>query len=320
MSYSSFKKDKLLMESWRNYVNEEASASEMDPNDFPMKLSQVGDKYTRKQAKAIATGGLKDGDAEDDKIGMSKGSWGLKQLKPSQSSMNINKALNFSIMMLLKKGNFSKGPGGDLGCIVTSDNHIMDGHHRWVASGMIKPDVTVGGYEAAFPAKEMIAVLNILTLHFTGRRTGKKASGGFEQFSPERIKSELVNFTQGKGLFKGSTPEEVLRACEIFTEQKGEAAITAAATKFAENAGQLTLSLPQGFPARPDMPIISKGKGHLDLAVKLLSSGAVDINPKFAGKTGEPGGIPSGITSDAVKADRERKMRDLEEGKTPKKE
>ena len=43
------------------------------------------------------------------------------------------------------------------------------------------------------------------------------------------------------------------------------------------------------------MPIISKKKGHLALAVKLLNSGAVDVNPKYAGDSGEPGDVePSG--------------------------
>ena len=49
-----------------------------------------------------------------------------------------------------------------------------------------------------------------------------------------------------------------------------------------ENVSQLTLSVPGGFPERPDMPVISKGKGHLEQAIELLQQGKVDLNEPYA--------------------------------------
>ena len=50
----------------------------------------------------------------------------------------------------------------------------------------------------------------------------------------------------------------------------------------ADNVSQLTLEVPAGFPERPDMPVISKGKGHLNMAIDLLKSGQVDLNEPYA--------------------------------------
>ena len=50
------------------------------------------------------------------------------------------------------------------------------------------------------------------------------------------------------------------------------------------------MSVPGGFPARPDMPVISAKKGHLSLAIKLLKSGAVDLNPPYADEKAGAGG------------------------------
>ena len=306
------------MENWRRFLNEKADPNKIPGEDFPMKLSSVGAKYDRDQATKIATGGLKDGNKEDDKIEVGQEVFSVKELKPSQSSMNLPKAMKFAIGMILKHPKFPNGPGGDLGAIISKNGHIMDGHHRWIASGMVNPNSKIKGEHVQFPAKQLIAILNILTLHFVGSSKGKDASGGFDQFTDEAlmIKTLQKMAKTGKGVWTADNdPAKVLKACEVFSGQQGEAAVSAAARKMFQNANQLTLSLPNGFPTRPDMPMISAGKGHVKLAVKLLKSGSIDVNPKFAGDTGEPGGVASGIAFDQAQAERERKMRDLEENK-----
>ena len=293
--FSSYGKDKLIFENWRKYVSEDASPAKMDPDDFPMKLGDVAAKYSKSQATQIATSGLEDGDRSDDIIDASPGGAAVSELKPSQSSMNIGKAVAFAIGMILKHKVFSNGPGGELGAIITNDNHIMDGHHRWIASGMVDPSVSVKGIVVDFPAKQLIAVLNILTLHFTGRAEGKEGGGSFKDFNESGIGAVLQKYAK-EGIWSANNdPKMVLKACEIFTGVKGQGAIAAAAKKMADNVSQLTLAVPAGFPQREDMPIISKGEGHLALAVKLLNSGAIDVNPEYAGDSGEPGDVePSG--------------------------
>ena len=70
---------------------------------------------------------VQSGDATN-KILVTKVSLPVTELKPSQSTMVLDKALGIALNML------SSGKvGGDLGAIISKDNHILDGHHRWVS-------------------------------------------------------------------------------------------------------------------------------------------------------------------------------------------
>ena len=252
---------KAVIKEAQSVLFEKANPEDVDPTRFPLKLSDSG-KFKGDKADQRATGGADDGDASDDIVNTKPGGKSVKSLKPSQSSMNIHKALCFALAAVMKMPPFTAGPGGDLGAIITSDNHIMDGHHRWIASGMVDPNAEVGGVIVEFPAKQMIAALNMVTVHLTGRQEGKPGSGGFDQFNEAGILAVLTDFAAngasipGKGAWEGIGPDVVKQACETFAGTTGDGAVAAAAKKFAENAAELTLSVPDGFPARPDMPVI----------------------------------------------------------------
>ena len=131
----------LIME----VVTEDANPSGVDPKRFPLELSAAAAK-SGEEAEQLATGGDSDGEETDDIVQAEPGELAVKKLKPSQSSMDIEKAVIFAIAALRKVEPFPGGPGGDLGAIITSDDHIMDGHHRWIATGMVDPSASVGGY------------------------------------------------------------------------------------------------------------------------------------------------------------------------------
>ena len=259
---------------------EDADPGKVDPDRFPMPLSKAATK-AGEEAELLATGGDDDGEQGDDEVAAAAAEVPVAQLKPSQSSMNIEKACQFAICAILEVKPFPSGPGGDLGAIITSDNHIMDGHHRWIATGMIDPGASVGGYVVEFPAKQMIAALNMITVKL-GITSGKPGSGGFDQFNEAGISKQLQKLV--KAGFWGADAEQCQSACEDWTGEEGEAAVSAAAKKMGENVSQLTLSVPGGFPERPDMPVISKGKGHLQQAIELLQQGKVDLNEPYADK------------------------------------
>jgi len=272
-------------------LSEDADPSKVNSDRFPLKLSDAAAK-AGEEAEKLVTGGSDDGASGDDEVQAQAGSMPCKSLKPSQSSMNIHKAICFALAAIKKMPPFATGPGGDLGAIITSDNHIMDGHHRWIASGMVDPNSEVGGFIVEFPAKQMIAALNMITVKL-GITKGKPGSGGFDQFNEAGILEVLQDFAEngasipGKGAWKGLEAPVVLQACEEFSGVTGDGAIAAAAKKFGENCSQLTLSVPDGFPARPDMPVISKKKGHLKDAIEFLRSGQVDLNEPYAESVGK---------------------------------
>lgn len=288
----------------KDVISEDANPAKVDPERFPLKLSQAASK-AGPEAEKLVTKGSEDGSPDDDIVKASAGQMAVKELKPSQSSMNIEKACQFAICAILKVNPFPGGPGGDLGAIITSDNHIMDGHHRWIATGMVDPNASVGGFIVEFPAKQMIAALNMITVKL-GITSGKPGSGGFDQFNESGILPQLQKLV-AEG-FWGASAEECQRACEEFTGQAGEAAVVAASKKMGDNVSKLTLSVPGGFPERPDMPVISKGKGHLAQAIKLLQTGAVDLNEPYASEDQPTDVAESKKESDDLIIERWRRM------------
>ena len=122
-------------------MDEEADPSKVDRKMFPTKLSSVDSDlakiYTKTGVDAIDRGN------DDDEIGVSekpKGVAKVADLSPSQSSMNIDKALAMVITMLNPERDDLQA-GGDLGAFISEDGFIMDGHHRWIATAMIDPSL-----------------------------------------------------------------------------------------------------------------------------------------------------------------------------------
>ena len=255
---------KIINEEIRKYLNE------WDASRFPLKLSAVNPK----KAQVVATSGLKDKKEEDDKIDVTpkpEGVAPVQKLKPSQSSMNIKKALAFAIQMLHPQGKLEAG--GNLGAFITKDNYIMDGHHRWIATAMVDPSLSVGGYEVDFPAPQLVAVLNAMTKGRYGEMSGKPASGGFDQFKPEPIKKQLIQYWKN-GVWGNLKAEDVQDIIQQWTDKQGEEAIDAAVAKMVNNLSGLTMSVPSWAPERPDMPIVDKE--NVPDAVKALQTGEID--------------------------------------------
>ncbi len=302
-------KRKILREKKNEYslksIFEDAKPDKVDPEKFPLTLGaalQQGQMF----AYTDITSGQKDGvEVEDDKINAGGASIAVSELSPSQSSMNIGKACNFAIAAILEVKPFPSGPGGDLGAIISSDNHIMDGHHRWIASGMVDPTSSVGGYQVEFPAKQLIAVLNKITVGL-GVKSGKEGTGGFGQFTASGVKNQLQAFLDNPSdcWAAGGDRDKIVEALKTFSGEAEEtAALNATAKKMGENLGTLTLKGRGGFPARPDMPVISKAAGDLAKAIKLLQTGAVDVNPPYAdGESMEQDNKESGAADKADSA------------------
>jgi hypothetical protein len=267
---------------------EDADATKVDFKRFPLKLS-VALKSRGPVANRLATGGLDDGASDDDNVpGGFQDNLAVGLLKPSQTSMDINKAVNFAIAALRRVKPFPNGPGGNLNAIVTSDNHIMDGHHRWVATGMIDPAAEVGAEVLEFPARPMIAALNMITVKLRGGKPdfkGKEGSGDFSQFNEAGIKAQLQN--PAKIWAAGGDPAALLAALEAWTGQKGPGAIDVAAKKMASNVAELVTEVPGDFPDRSDMPVLENSQGHVMQAVNLLRSGAVDLNEPYYNAGGD---------------------------------
>ena len=279
---------RIIHKEARSLFDEAANPDLVDPEKFPIELSTVDPE----SARVSATHGLSkfDNDPNDDVIPVAKKPSGVApvgSLKPSQSSMNIGKAMTFALHMLDPDSRMQ--PGGDLGAFISKDGYIMDGHHRWISTAMTDPSKQVGGFLVDFPGEQLVAILNAMTKGRYGVMDGKPASGGFEQFKEKPIRDMLTKMVEG-GITKGTvpdtfmdwqarTPDEVLKILEGWTKKKGEDALESAVTKIVNNLGSITMDTPSWAPERPDMPVIDEP--NVPDAVKALSRGEVDVNEPY---------------------------------------
>jgi hypothetical protein len=193
--------------------------------------------------------------------------------------MKVSNAVGMAIGMIVK-GN----PGGDLSAFISSDNFIMDGHHRWIASFMVDPSSKAGGKKVALPGKQLVAVLNAITAGKLGN-TGNKGSGSFADFkNKDKIKAEIDTVVE-KGVPKFdkegnpagffTTPEDAKKAVD---EKGGSDKL---ADEFIKNLSGATLSTPDWAVERIQMPVVNPGE-NTNTVTKALTGGEVDLNPPYA--------------------------------------
>ena len=252
-------------------LNEKADPGKVEDDRFPMNLSSVDPEFAK---RAVNTEPSK-----EDTIPVTGASEPVQKLKPSQSSMNIEKAMAQAIAMI--QGDMELG--GNINAFISSDDHIMDGHHRWVATAMVDPSKPVGGYKVDFPADKLIAILNAITAGEFGITQGKPATGGFDQFQSGPVKATLEKYaSEGiPGKFP-RTPENVMQAIEKFVsdnggDEKGQEAVKAAADIMVSNLSNVKFETPPGAPSREDMPVIDDPQP----AIQALTTGEVDVNPPY---------------------------------------
>jgi len=238
--------------------------------DFKVQVDQADklDNVDPTVAQLIVQSGQADGDAGDDKVSVGKGSWPAASLKPSQTSMVLPKALGMALGMLA-----SGKIGGDLGALVSSDGHILDGHHRWAATILASGSKgKVGGYKASLPGKGLLKVLNIISKGLFKVRGGKAGKGSLAQFTPGNVRSMLEDFvTNGMG---GEFPIQADKVKETLERSFGS--VEQGIETMAENTNLMVKSVPGWAPDRKQMPVVDPD--NVPKAVQVLNQGEVDWN------------------------------------------
>ena len=243
-------------------------AREYDPKDVAKQIDRAKtlSGVDPALAKHIVTTGLDDGVVPDDVIPMGKTTVSAGKLKPSQTTMQLPKTLSMAMAMLLG----DMAIGGDLGAIISSDNHILDGHHRWsaaIAAG--GPGVSVGGYKAKMPGAELIKVLNIVTKGVFGRNRGNPGTGSISSYTPANVRKALAKMVEsGTDRLSAADVEKALTLLGGSVEDGIE--------QMAANIASMPTSVPAWAPDRADMPVID-GKDLPDTA-KVLNKGLVNWN------------------------------------------
>jgi len=225
------------------------------------------DKVDPAVAKVIVKSGELDKDKNDDKIAVSNKTWPAADLKPSQTTMRIDNTVGMAISMLAGKMDTN------LGCIVSSDNHIMDGHHRWSAAILVNPETNVSGFGAELPGKELVGVLNVLTKGVFNKKKGNPGKGAIADYTPENVKAALQ-----KALDKGTQYYSAEEVKGLFEEKFGS--VEDALEKMSSNVSAMSQEVPEWAPDRVQMPVIDPKE--VPTAAKALDSGKVDVMPPFS--------------------------------------
>jgi hypothetical protein len=235
-------------------------------------------KVPKDAAKAAIGGGKKDGDAGDDVASGKKASVPASALKAAQTEIIPEKALGMAIGMINKVGPFSGGPGGDLESIISSDNYIMDGHHRWAATFLADPGASITATQIDLPGKALVSALNVVTVGQFGRsgNAGKGNIAGFKVGVFDKLIDEWMEkgYTDDKG--NATKPEDVKQAMETL----GGGDFEAGKKIVMQNADKLPKDIMPGAPARVEMPVIN-GKEVADVA-KAIAAGEIDIKSPYS--------------------------------------
>lgn len=259
-------------------------------------------------AKVISTSGLKDGDTEDDKVQVKKATVKSSDLGPSQTTMRIDDALGAALEML----NRGAPNPVEVGAIISADNRIMDGHHRWAASILaFGKNAKIKGWKSDIPGQDLVKVLNILTKGKFGRQKGNQGTASIKDVSPKRVKEQLEKYrTIGRShpLFSFS-PEEfkVLMESNFGSLENGIDMIS-------ERADLIKKTVPSWAPDRIEMPVIENEE--VPMVSDLLGKGLLDWKTPFSDVSPI---IKGSSTENAMSSDAsvKRVVANWEESKSP---
>jgi len=267
------------MENWRRFVNEDIDANKIDSKLFPTKLSVA--KQQAGISSALATTGQDDNQQADD-IAQSKLNvpFSCNKLLPGQTTMDLDKFVGMAIQMFLKIGGFPNGPGGDLGAIISSDNHIMDGHHRWAGSLCVNPDSQVSGLQVSVPGQKLVGILNVWTVAHGG--SGKASTHKLADLSGDVVSKRILELCNS-GLTGGKKPissQELLEAAKKANTTFEQIAATAKQNWDGYNPKS---KIQDWMPTKMDMPAIEPEQ--LIQVAQDIQSGKMDLSPPYSKAT-----------------------------------
>jgi hypothetical protein len=241
----------------------------------PIPLSQIAAK--KDGANAAVGGGAEDGDQSDDKIAGKRAYLTVSELKPAQTEVIKEKAFAMAIKSLLR----GKWDNTDLGAIISNDNYIMDGHHRWAALFLIDPKSKAQGTVIDLPGGPLVTALNVVTVGKLGITTGNKGKGNVADFTGTNmakvIDDAMINGTRGEYPIKA---EDVKTALGKMPNANGNPQL--GKEIMMKNADALPKQIMPGAPARVDMPVIDGDK--VAMVQKMLEKGLIDLEAPYLAK------------------------------------
>lgn len=226
-------------------------------------------------ASAIIGSGLDDQDKQDDIVGGGIAAIAVKDLRPAQTELIPEKAFGMAIDFLQR----GKWDGIDLGSIISNDNYIMDGHHRWAAVTLIDPNAKIKATAIDLPGQSLVSTLNAATVGKLGITNGNKGTGNIQEFTSNKLLAVIDNaMTVGiEGKFP-LTSDQVKQALEKIPGANGDS--QKGKQIMAKNANALSKQIMPLAPPRIEMPVIDGSK--VKTIQTMLAKGTFDLRPPFS--------------------------------------
>lgn len=238
-------------------LNEDLPTDVVQKSEFPNPLPAAA-------AEKFMTKGMRDGSTQDDKVVSEMASFSAGSLKPSQTAVYLGKSLGMAINGV---------KGGNLGSIVSSDNYILDGHHRWAATMFNDPSATVEGIRVSLKIGDLVPVLRAAGDALGNERRGEPTGGDKNIFNAS-IKDALECVIHGKFMDQ-----------RFWTAEKGRAWLESIGGErvLKERLSRLSgTKPPSGAPPRDQMPVIDADKGQHIKVADDLKSGRLDVKKPYA--------------------------------------
>jgi len=214
-----------------------------------------------------------EGDGRSDRIKVGPDSASVYDLNPSQSTMVLFKTCLFAFFYL--RGDHPEFKDNNMGAIVSADDNILDGHHRWsawaLAFGHISPNVKF--VRAEMTGSKLIRVLNIITKGMFNGRNGNPGKGNIGDYKESNVRKQLEDFALN-GAGNAYTAEQIQ---DTLISNFGS--VEEGISQMSRNVRGLNLRVPRWAPARHDMPVINKDE--IPQVSKALNSGNVEWNPPY---------------------------------------
>lgn len=242
---------KTKMKKFKQFVNEDLPTKEIDPQKFPNPSTKGDKKFFIK--------GKKDGDAADDVVITKNAAIPAKALKPSQDAVYLGKALGLAIAGV---------EGGDLGAVISKDNRILDGHHRWAATMFTNPNAKIIGAQADLGIGDLVPVLRAAG-DAMGNERGTMPKGGDVNIFMATMKD--VEDCIYKGINMDPKFFDKDKAVAWYEKNKEN---VERGLKMIQREGP-----PAGAPPRQEMPKIEPEQ--VDTVAKNLSAGKIDVRKPY---------------------------------------
>jgi hypothetical protein len=247
----TFMKESKNVVTFESFLNEELPTREIDPNKFQDPYYEDPQHFKQ---------GYKDDDTFDDIVQTKDVKLPANRLKPSQDAVYLGKALGMAIGGV---------EGGDLDAVISLDNRILDGHHRWAATIFNNPKARVGGVQAELRIGDLVPVLRQAG-DALGNERGLPPKGGDINIFKATLQDVRDCVYDGENM----NPQFYNRDKAIaWFEDKGEKAIQAS-LNLLQKVGP-----PAGAPPRADMPKIKPDQ--VDKVAKKLAGGALDVRHPY---------------------------------------